>query len=300
VPSTIGGYLLSLPERVLRSTTGLAAGLLREVGDVAIPGSIRRTRLYQNLVETTLRFLVEQVGQVEGVYPAEGKLTEDFAVRRAAGNGVELVGILAFRASPVWVMAALADLSGAGRHLIREISDALKKDGLLEPGARFETVDQMLDGLERGSGHLAATINTPPLDVAGLRKEWQAIQREFGSAIPALPSPDSLNGLWRKMQREAAAQQRSVFAVSSLMALETMRNAPGQLRWFSRSAQTAARRAGQLLGESLLDHYRDTLDDINRTGFLNFWIREYSPYLSAAARQFSPGRATLTARWLRR
>ncbi|MBM3813395.1 MAG: hypothetical protein FJW20_17365 [Acidimicrobiia bacterium] len=299
-PPRITHYLLSLPERLLRSASGLAGGLVREIGDVAIPATVRRTRLYQNLVESTLRFLVEQIGQVEGVYPAESRLAEDFAVRRAAGNGVELVGILAFRASPVWVMAALADLSGAGRHLIHEISEALKKEGLLEPHTRFETMDQVLDGLERGSGRLADTINTPPLDVAELREEWTAIQREFSSAVPTVPGPDKLNSLWTSLQAEARAQNRSVFALSSLMALQTLRGAPSQLRWFSRSAQTAARRTGQLLGESLLDHYRLTLDDIHRTGFLDFWIREYSPYLSAAASQFSPSRSTLTERWLKR
>src|SRR5262245_3773110 len=97
-------FLLSLPERVLRSTTALAAGLLREIGEVTVPLSIRRGRLYENLVHVTLRFLIEQVGGVEGVYPGEEKLAEDFLVRRTAGNGIELIGILAFRASPVWVL----------------------------------------------------------------------------------------------------------------------------------------------------------------------------------------------------
>ena len=82
-------------------------------------------------MEATLRFLIEQVGQVGGVYPTEDKLTEDFLLRRTAGNGIELIGILAFRASPVWVLAALADASGAGRYLIREIADCLKEEGLL-------------------------------------------------------------------------------------------------------------------------------------------------------------------------
>ena len=102
--------------------TALASGLVREVGEVTIPLAIRRGRLYQNLVEATLRFLIEQVGQVEGVFPGEEKLSEDFLARRTAGNGIELIGILAFRASPVWVLAALADASGAGRHLIRDHS----------------------------------------------------------------------------------------------------------------------------------------------------------------------------------
>src|SRR5215468_8996554 len=118
-------FLLSLPERGLRSATALAGGLLREVGDVAIPKTIRRSQLYRNIVEATLQFLIEQVGQVKGVYPGEEKLSEDFLVRRAAGNGIELIGILTFRPSPVWVLAALADASGTGRFLIKQITASL-------------------------------------------------------------------------------------------------------------------------------------------------------------------------------
>jgi hypothetical protein len=148
-------FLLSLPERVLRSSTALAAGLLREIGEITIPATIRRGQLYRNLVSVTLRFLIEQVGGVEGVYPSEEKLAEDFLVRRTAGNGIELIGILAFRASPVWVLAALADASGGGRHLVREIAGSLKEAKLLEPETEFTTVDQMLDGwrVRRAASH---------------------------------------------------------------------------------------------------------------------------------------------------
>ena len=47
---------------------GLGAGVAREVGEVALPAALRRSQLYQNLVDTTLRFFIEQVGSVEGVY----------------------------------------------------------------------------------------------------------------------------------------------------------------------------------------------------------------------------------------
>src|SRR5262245_12306984 len=118
-------YCLSLPERAIRSVTALAGGLVREIGEVTIPAAVRRSQLYQNLVEATLRFLIEQVGEVKGVYPGEKSLSEDFLLRRGVGNGIELIGVLAFRASPVWVLAALADVSGAGRYLIREICGTL-------------------------------------------------------------------------------------------------------------------------------------------------------------------------------
>ena len=159
-------FLLSLPERGVRSVTALAGGVLRELGEVSIPQTIRRSQLYRNLVEATLRFLIEQVGQVKGVYPDEEKLSKDFLLRRAAGNGVELIGILAFRASPVWVLAALADASGAGRYLIREITTSLQEEGLLDRTAKFTTVDEMLDGLEASAGRLAAGAIIPPASAA--------------------------------------------------------------------------------------------------------------------------------------
>jgi hypothetical protein len=181
---TVKSYLLSLPERFVRSTLGLGAGVTREMGEVALPPAVRRSRLYQNLVEATLRFLIEQVGGVENVYTKDGALPNNFLARRTAGNAVEILGVVAFRASPVWVLAGLADLCGMGRHLIPEIADALKAQGLLEADAEFTSVDQMLDGLERTSSRVAATINTPPLDVAALRREWEDIRHEARSLQP--------------------------------------------------------------------------------------------------------------------
>ncbi|MGH9672563.1 MAG: hypothetical protein ACRD44_05230 [Bryobacteraceae bacterium] len=297
----IGNYVLSLPERVLRSATAVAAGILREIGDVTVPAALRRTRLYQNMVDSTLRFLVEQVGQVEGAWPGAEKLAEDFALRRAAGNGVELAGILAFHASPVWVLAALADVSGAGRHLIREISGSLKQQGLLDPTKEFNTVDQMLDGLERVSGRAADAVNTPPLDVAGLRREWSEIRSDLATVTgPRLPSPAVLEAIWSNLKMEASRQGRSVFEVSSLMALSAVTEAPGHVRWFSRSAILAARRTGELIGEALLGHYARTLEEIRREGFLAYWARQFRPYLRGALAQFSPSRESSTEKLLRK
>src|SRR5581483_3556774 len=107
--------------------------------------SVRRTKSYQMMVDIALRFMIEQVGEVKGVYPAEGELANNFLLRRTAGHGIELAGLVAFRASPVWIMAALADVSGAGRQIVQEIAEALKQEGLLNPGARFENVEQLLD-----------------------------------------------------------------------------------------------------------------------------------------------------------
>jgi hypothetical protein len=292
-------YLLSLPERLLRSGLGLSAGVAREIGEVVLPDGVRRTRLYQNLVDTTLRFLIEQVGGVEGVYANEGPLPDDFLTRRTAGNVIEALGVVAFRASPVWVLAALADVCGMGRQLIPEIADALKDQGLLEKDTQFTSVDQMLDGLERTSSKLASTINTPPLDTATLRKEWQGIRDEARSLQPgALPSSETVVALWRQLRDEAARQERSVFETSSMMAVSAVKALPDGARWLSASALVGASRTGQIVATALLDHYRATLDDIREVGYATFAARQLGPYVKAAVSQFSPERVTLTERFL--
>jgi hypothetical protein len=294
---TVKGYLLSFPERLVRSALGLGAGVAREMGEVALPKGIRRSQLYQNLVDATLRYLIEQVGGVEGVY-GDGKASpENFLARRTAGNAVEILGIVAFRASPVWILAALADLCGMGRHLIPEIADALKAQDLLEEDAQFATVDQILDGLERTSSRLATTINTPPLDVAGLRQEWEAIREEARGLPPAsLPSRDTVSGVWAQLKAESARQEMSVFETSSVMALSAARAVPGGVRWLSASARVGATRTGQVFAAALLDHYRQTLSDMREVGYLAYAGRQFRPYVRAAVDQFSPKRRTLTQR----
>src|SRR5215472_10008784 len=288
-------YIVSLPERVLRSLGALSGGLLHEIGEVALPAAIRRTTLYRTMVGATLRFLIEQVGQVEGVYPAEGGLSENFIVRRAASHGIELLGILAFRASPIWVLAALADVTGSGHRLLREIAEALEAEGLLEPGSRFETMEQILGGLERTSAHLATTLNMPPVNVHALRREWDKLAVELQS-IPAI---GLLERTWDDIRATAQTQNRTVFTVSSLLAISTLAHVPANLLWLSKAAGSAARRTTEVLGSAILDHYADALREISREGFLGYWQREFRPYLRAAVEQFSPGRSSLTEKLLR-
>lgn len=292
-------YLLSLPERLVRSVCGLGAGITRELSDVVLPDRVKQTQLYQNLVDSTLRFLIEQVGQVDGVYPAEAPLEGDFLKRRAAGNAIEALGIVAFRASPVWVLAALADVCGMGRQLIPEIAEALKKEGLLDRDTTFSSVDEMLDGLEHTSGRLASTVNTPPLDVAALREEWQNLRQDARRLQPqALPSPTAVADLWRQLESEAARQQRSIFETSSMLAVAAIKAAPEGVRWLTASATVSAARTSQIVAGGLLDHYRTTLDEIREVGYATYSARQLRPYVRAAVGQFSPERVTLTERVL--
>jgi len=249
----------------------------------------------------TLRFLIEEVGRVDGIYPADEAsgehLARNFLLQRGAGHGIELLGILTFAASPVWVLAALADVAGGSRTLLHEISAALAEEGLLE--GQFETTEQVLEGLERTSGQLASMLNLPPVDVAGLRREWQRLVEE-ARAIPPKnrPSLEAVEKVWRRMEEAAREQGRSVFAMSSLVAVSSVTKLPVNMLRLSRAARSAAARTGRVLGENILDHYLQTLAEISRQGFAAYWSAEFRPYLRGAAEQFAPERPTLTERLL--
>jgi hypothetical protein len=209
--------------------------------------------------------------------------------------------MVAFHASPVWVLAALADLSGAGRQLMDEIAASLKEEGLLDVNTSFENLDHVLDGLERSAGQLASSIRVPPLDVPSLRQEWSALKEAVRTIPPrSLPSPEQVRGQWEDLKHEAAGQRRTVFELSSLVALSTVRALPENVIWLSRCARTATIRTRQLFAKGLLDHYRVTLTEIRQTGYLAYWTREFRPYLRAAARQFSSSHLSLTERLLQR
>lgn len=292
-------YAASLPERVVRSASALAAGAVREVATVALPIGFRRGRLYRSLVGVTLQFLIEDVGGVQGTQPSEHKLGEDFLLRRAAGNGIELMGVIAFRASPVWVLAALADVAGFGRQLIPEIAESLKQEGLLAQDGSFATMEQLLTGLERSSGQLAESVNTPPLDVMGLRNEWRKFVAEARQLpAPQLPSASAVTRVWQDLRATAEREQRSVFAVSSLLAVSAVGAVPERARLLSKSAAVVLRHGGAAVSNALIEHYRQSLQQMRDVGFLRYGVQQLTPYTHAAISAFSPARSTLTDRLL--
>ncbi len=112
----VARYVVSLPERVVRSAAALAGGLIREIGDVSVPSAVRRTKTYQMMVDIALRFMIEQVGEVKGVYPSGDELASDF-LAAPHGGAWHRVG----RSAGVSRFAGL-DHGGAGRRLGRRAS----------------------------------------------------------------------------------------------------------------------------------------------------------------------------------
>jgi hypothetical protein len=83
-----------------------------------------------------------------------------------------------------------------------------------------------------------------------------------------------------------------------MMAVSAARALPDGLRWLSASTRVSATRTGHVFAAALLDHYRQTLREIQQVGYVAYAGRQFRPYVRAAVDQFSPKRRTLTERLL--
>jgi hypothetical protein len=132
-----------------------------------------------------------------------------------------------------------------------------------------------------------------------LRQEWESVRKDLAKIPPSrLPTLDSLRDLWTGMKETAKREDRTVFEVSSLMAMSAIATIPQRTRWVSASARRAAGKTGAVMSGVLVDHYRATLIEIRRTGYVPYAVRQFRPYLYAAASQFSPQHKSLTERLL--
>ncbi len=281
VPPPAASFLLSVPERLVRSLAALLGGTLHETFELVLPRLVRRSRLYEATAKNLLRVTIELVGDVPARAPSAGEHEPDvgkLAVRKGAGNVVELGSIAAFGFSPLWVLAAASDVTHGSRVYLDAFVAELVRVRALPEGSRPGSVDELLGALEGVSGTGARLIDIPPLEVAALRRSLAEMRREVAS----LPPPAELARVFDGLREVARRERASLLAVSVGIGLA-----------FFNSARHIGR-------QHLLDPYREDLSPVAKEGFASYARRVSRPYAEAVARHFSTERATLTERGLER
>jgi hypothetical protein len=276
----LGRYVVSLPERIVRTAAAVVGGTVHETAQVLLPRLIRRSRLYEVSAKNLLRILVEGVGAVEGSSTAEPNAAgaSELAVRKGAGNVVELGSILAFGFSPLWLLAAASDVTHGSRVYLRELVEELKAAGVVAEDADIGSVDELLGVLEGTSGRTARLIDLPPLEVEELKTSLE----ELRAGATELPSQDELARVSRGLRTQAARENRSVLEVSSGIGLA-----------FLLSARNVSR-------THLVAPYREDWQPLRNEGFGAYATRVGRPYARAVAGHLHPGQETYTERFLTR
>ncbi len=274
-------FLLSLPERAARAVAATVGGALHETFKLALPRVVRRSRLYEATARNLLRVTIELVGGVppqapaaEEYEPSPGRL----AVRKGGGNVVELGSIAAFGFSPLWILAAAADVTRGSRAYLEAFVGELVREGVLDERSEPGSVDELLAALEGVSGTAARLVDIPPLELAALRASLEEIRREAAS----LPSPAELTRVFDGLREAARREQSSLLEVSAGIGLAFF---------------NSARKVGR---QHLLDPYAEDLRPVRHEGFGAYARRVSRPYADAVGRHFDADRPTLTERGLDR
>ena len=269
-------FLVSLPERIVRSVVGLLGGAVHETAQLVLPRLVRRSRLYEATAKNLLRVAIELVGRVEGASTVEATPPRELAMRKGAGNVVELGSFAAFGFSPLWLLAGASDVARGSRVYLEALVAELKAAQVLGGAVEVSSLEELLGVLERGAGRTARLIDIPPLELSELRASLGELRAEADS----LPTPQSLAALFRALQDEARREDRTLLEVSSGLGLAFL---------------TSARSVGR---EHLVVPYVEDWEPLRREGFGDYARRVSSPYRAAVTGHLDPARETHTERAL--
>jgi hypothetical protein len=273
-------FLLSLPERLVRSLVALAGGAVHETASLVLPRFVRRSRLYEASAKNALRIAIELVGGVEGSPSAANEPVPPrrLAIRKGAGNAVELGSIFAFGFSPLWLLAGASDVLHGTRVYLDELVGELKRAGVLAKETQVHSVDELLGAIEGVSGGTARLIDIPPLALSEIRQSLTELRDDAGS----LPAPEELARLFAGLRNEAARERRNLLEVSTGIGLA-----------FVVSARSVGNR-------HVTVPYREDWQPLRDEGFGAYLRRVSGPYGRAVAKQLTPENASLTERGLER
>ena len=285
-------YGLSLPERSLRSASGIVGGGLRESVSLLVPQAFRNSKTYGIMVQHMLDFLAEDIGGVQrsGTANASCEVT-DLVARKAAGNFIEMAGLATFHLSPLVLLAVVSDVFYGSHAYLKELGDELKRQGVIDQHSTIDCVDDLLDAVGRAAETMATAFDTPPLSVEGLKQTidqaYEATER-IGASNVSLQT--EAKRLWDEIHEVAINQGVSPFAVSGAMTLHAL-DRTGVL---GSGALSTVRAAGTLFDRHVVDHYVAGLNDIRRKGIYASLAETSQPYVDAVWMNFSTDKSTIT------
>ena len=289
-------YALSLPERYVRGLSALLGGIFKETTDILVPGVVKDTTSYNIFVGNILRFTVENVGGVKGVYDDDG-LEGEFATRKLIGNTIEGVGIATIHLSPLWFFAFFADSVKGGQAYLERLHEEMVENGYIDSETSAESFTTLFEGLERTTTSFAQNIDTPPLTKDEILSNIEEIRDSISDLLSnsgsiASGTVTEMSNVLQDFMNTATDEGQSLLELGGLLTLQTT-NRVKQLGGLTISAPNVA---GKMLYENILGYYSDTLTEIHERGYANVASETIEPYGQAILNQFSTEKITWTER----
>lgn len=304
-------YGASLPERALRGIVGAAGGVLRESARVAVPDSMKGSKLYTLAVEKMLGTLVEDVGGLKAAAgpggapgtdrivspespvcaesepppPGSGATSsaapsvppdESRPLRMAVANVVDLAGMSTLHLSPLWIFAIVSDVALGAKTYLRALVGELKTQGVLDESRAIETVDDLLESIQGASGRLADKLEAPPLTVEELRRSVEEVRSGAKSVdLLKLYPASEIDRVWSEIEAIATKEGCSIFEVASAMGMMAL----GRVSRVGRGVYGSVKVGFDLLDDNVFEHYARSLARLREKGYYETVAETFEPYL---------------------
>ena len=285
-------FSLSVPERALRSASSMVGGALRESTSLLVPQAFQNSKTYTIFVTQMLDFMVEDIGGVERAEGEQGPpKVDNFVARKTVGNFVELAGMATFHLSPMTLLAIVSDVAYGSQAYLKELSDDLKKQGVIDQDSTIDHVDDLLVAVASASATTASAFDTPPLSVDGLRETISETRKAVGRIDPTKVIPQAeMKRLWDDIHFQATSQGVDPLAISSAMTLYSL----DKIGTIGQGALSTVKAAGTLFDRHIVSHYTEALNDVTQKGIYGSLAESSKPYVNAVWNNFSTDKTTVT------
>ncbi len=297
-PSPEGGslinslmYGLSLPERTVRGASAVVGGLVNETAARMIPAAFRTSRSYSVFIQQALDMMVHDVGGVENPNQPPTDETESKLARKAVGGLLDVAGAATLHLSPMTVLAVFSDLAYGSSHYLKQLSEELKREGIIDDVSSIDHISDLVDALNSASSKAAEAMDTPPISIDGLANTIEQLRTEINKVDPTDMIPQAeIRRMWGEMELAATKADVGVWDVSTTMTMFAM----NRISMTTRGALSSITVAGSLLDQHIFRHYGDALDEISEQGLYQTLSDVSTPYFEAVWQNFDGDRETWT------
>jgi len=288
-------YVVSLPERFIRSSVSLVTSFTTLVSTLLFPKFLKDSATYRVTYGMLQQFLVEKVAGVQQENK-EFQLKKNYVARKTAGTVIEGIGMLSVRFSPIWMLAIISDISGGSKEYLERVLKELKKNHLIDENTSYSTVFELLDGIQSTTKVGVDAIDMPPVSKEDFIEFKEKIQQQYHQNSALTKSLfTELENIYTMMNQVSKDKKLSLAELNGAMTLNLMK--AGAKKGVDISVATT-KTSLAMLNELILDNYKDTLQDLSKHGKRSYLINHMTPFMKQVKNYYKEETPTITQKLL--
>lgn len=292
-------YLITIPERTARALLSYGIGVIDLGINTVLPKTLKKTAFYKVSYGMMRSFIVEKIlemdkDKVEDIH----EMSEDFMIRKIAGNSIEALGLFTIRFSPLWVFAVVSDVTKGSSVYFETLKAHLVENKVIETGEGIESVQELLDVLQKASEVTADTLDLPPIAIKDLKKCMSEITEAYSDLGAESKKVNLLiDNVWNEMKKISEEESVSFETLSGLMSADALKLYGTKT---ANSTKSFVMANYELLDAYVFRSYSETLSGIKKEGVSSYVQRHMEPFVELAKEVYEKEYMTWTGRAIKK